>query len=233
MMTIRRSEDRGHANYGWLDTHHSFSFAGYYDPAHMGFGPLRVINDDRIAGGGGFPTHPHSDMEIITYILEGALEHKDTLGNGAVIRRNDVQRMTAGTGIRHSEFNASAVEPVHLLQIWILPERSGLTPGYEQKIFAEGDKRGRLALIASREGRDGSVTIHRDADVYAALLAESDSIAHALRPGRAAWLQVAAGAVIVNGETLREGDGAAIRGGDIELAGTASHSELLLFDMAV
>jgi redox-sensitive bicupin YhaK (pirin superfamily) len=233
MLTIRKSEDRGHADHGWLDTRHSFSFADYYDPAHMGFGPLRVINDDRIAGGGGFPTHPHRDMEIITYILEGALEHRDSLGNGSVIRRGDVQRMTAGTGIRHSEFNASAAEPVHLLQIWILPERGGLTPGYEQTTFAEADKRRRLRLIASRDGRDGAVTIHRDADVYATLLDEGESVAHELGTGRAAWLQVASGAVILNGEPLREGDGASLDGGGIELTGTASRSELLLFDMAV
>ena len=233
MLTIRRAEDRGQANFGWLDTRHSFSFGNYYDPAHMGFGPLRVINDDRIAGGGGFPTHPHSDMEIITYVLEGALEHKDSLGNGSVIRRGDVQRMTAGTGIRHSEFNASETEPVHLLQIWIIPEREGLKPSYEQKAFADDGKRRHLLLIASRDGRDGSVTIHRDADVYATLLAEGQRVAHALRPGRAAWLQVAGGAVTINGEQLREGDGVAIAGGHIELAGTASRSELLLFDMAV
>ncbi len=233
MLTIRKSEDRGHADRGWLDTRHSFSFADYYDPAHMGFGPLRVINDDRIAGGGGFPTHPHRDMEVVTYLLEGALEHKDSLGNGSVIRRGDVQRMTAGTGIRHSEFNASATEPVHLLQIWILPERGGLTPGYEQKTFAEADKSGQLRLIVSRDGRDGSITVHRDADVFASLLGDGDRLVHGLKPGRAAWVQIASGAVMLNGEPLRAGDGASIDGGEIELAGTASRSELLLFDMAV
>lgn len=233
MLTIRRSEDRGHASLGWLDTRYSFSFADYHDPAHMGFGPLRVINDDHIAGGGGFPMHPHRDMEVVTYILDGALEHRDSLGNGSAIRRGDVQRMTAGTGIRHSEFNASATEPVHLLQIWILPEQKGLTPGYEQKTITDAEKRGRLALVACRDGRSGAVTIHRDADVYAALLGTGESVAHELSPGRAAWLQLASGAITVNGEDLREGDGASIDGGRIEVAGAAPLSEFLLFDLAI
>jgi redox-sensitive bicupin YhaK (pirin superfamily) len=169
-LTLRRAEDRGHADFGWLDSRHTFSFGEYFDPRHMGFGPLRVINDDRVAGGAGFPTHPHRDMDIISYVLEGALEHKDTLGNSSVIRPGEVQRMSAGTGIRHSEYNASDREPVHFLQIWIIPERQGLTPGYEQKSFPEVDKRDRLRLVASRDGRDGAITVHQDVDLYATLL---------------------------------------------------------------
>ena len=170
MLTLRRAEERGRANLGWLDSRHSFSFGHYYDPEHMGFGPLRVINDDRVAPGGGFPTHPHGDMEIVSYVLEGGLAHKDSLGTGSVIRPGDVQRMSAGSGIRHSEFNASKTEPVHFLQIWIVPERQGLEPGYEQKTFSAEEKRGKLRLVGSRDGREGSVTIHQDVDLYATLL---------------------------------------------------------------
>ena len=199
----------------------------------MGFGPLRVINDDRIAGGGGFPTHPHRDMEIVTYVLAGALEHKDSLGNGSVMRPGDVQRMTAGTGIRHSEFNASKTEPVHLLQVWMLPDADGLTPGYEQTTFPIADRRGRLRLVGSRDGRDGSVTIHRDIDLYASLLVGGESVTHQLAPGRAVWLQVARGAVRFEGQPLKAGDGAAVEtAGALRLDGL-DDAELLLFDMAM
>jgi hypothetical protein len=233
MLTLRRAEERGRANFGWLDSRHSFSFGQYHDPAHMGFGALRVINDDRVAPGGGFSTHPHADMEIISYVLEGALAHKDSLGTGSVIRPGDVQRMSAGTGIRHSEYNASKTEPVHFLQIWILPERNGLEPSYEQKAFSKAEKRGRLRLVGSRDGRDGSVTIHRDVDFYSALLDESETVSHALKSGRTAWVQVAQGTAKLNGEQLYPGDGVAIEEpGTIELAGTSQDAEVLLFDMA-
>lgn len=232
MLTLRKAEERGRANFGWLDSRHSFSFGHYYDPGHMGFGSLRVINDDRIAGGEGFPTHPHADMEIITYVLSGALSHKDSLGTGSVIHRGDVQRMSAGTGIRHSEFNAAATEPVHLLQIWIIPERKGLIPSYEQTTFADADKRGVLRLIGSRDGRDGSVTIHQDVDLYATILGENDTVAHALAPGRKAWVQVARGTATLNGEQLHPGDGVAVENADtVELVGTSDDAEILLFDL--
>ena len=232
MLNLRKAEERGHANFGWLDSRHSFSFGSYFDPKHMGFGPLRVINDDRVAGGGGFPTHPHADMEIVTYVLEGALEHKDSLGTGSVIRPGDVQRMSAGTGIRHSEFNASKSDPVHLLQIWIVPERKGLEPSYEQKAFAAADKRGKLRLVGSRDGRDGSVTIHRDVDLYATVLGERDTVAHDLKVGRVAWVQVARGTATLNGKQLYPGDGVAVdEARKLELSGT-SDAEILVFDMA-
>jgi len=230
-LTIRRSDQRGRANFGWLDSKHSFSFGPYQDPRHMGFGPLRVINDDRVAPGGGFPTHPHSDMEIISYVLEGALEHKDSLGTGSVIRPGDVQRMSAGTGVRHSEFNASKSEPVHFLQIWVIPEKKGLAPSYEQKTFSDTEKRGALRLIGSRDGREGSVTIHQDVDLYAALLAKGEKVSHEIAPGRGGWVQVARGSVSLNGETLAEGDGVAIAAsGPLRLEGIAD-AEILLFDM--
>jgi redox-sensitive bicupin YhaK (pirin superfamily) len=229
---IRRAADRGRADFGWLDSRHSFSFGHYYDPAHMGFGPLRVINDDRVAGGGGFPTHPHDDMEIVSYVLEGALRHRDSLGTGSVIRPGDVQRMSAGTGIRHSEFNASASEPVHFLQIWIIPESDGLAPSYEQKFFADEEKRGRLRLVASRDGRDGSVTVHADVDLYATVLGEGDAVSHELAAGRGAWLQVASGTVKFGDEILGEGDGVAITSsGPLRLEGV-DEAEVLVFDMA-
>jgi redox-sensitive bicupin YhaK (pirin superfamily) len=197
----------------------------------MGFGPLRVINDDRVAPGAGFPTHPHSDTEIISYVLEGALEHKDSLGTGSVIRPGDVQRMSAGRGIRHSEFNASKTDPVHFLQIWIMPEREGLAPGYEQKAFPAAEKRGKLRLIGSREGRDGSVTIHQDVDLYTTLLAPGDEVSHEIAAGRGGWVQVARGSVTLNAETLKEGDGLAISTlGSLRIKGVAD-SEVLLFDM--
>lgn len=230
---LRKSDERGHANLGWLDSRHSFSFGHYHDPKHMGFGSLRVINDDRVAPGGGFATHPHSDMEIISYVLEGGLAHKDSLGTGSVIRPGDVQRMSAGTGIRHSEFNASKTEPVHFLQIWIIPERNGLAPGYEQKTFADAEKRGKLRLVGSRDGRDGSVTIHRDVDLYASLLSAGETVTHQLPAGRGAWVQVARGSLILNGERLAEGDGVAVSTpGALRLEGV-DDAEALLFDMAV
>ncbi len=229
---IRKSEDRGKANFGWLDSRHSFSFGHYYDPRHMGFGPLRVINEDRVAPGEGFPEHPHSDMEIVTYVLEGALEHRDSLGTGSVIRPGDVQRMSAGKGIRHSEFNASRSEPVHLLQIWIIPERRGLEPGYEEKSFPAEEKRGRLRLVASRDSREGSVKIHQDASLYATILGKGQRVAHELAAGRLAWVQVAKGSARLNGEALEAGDGAALDvSGTLELEGVRD-AEVLLFDMA-
>src|SRR5258708_35442660 len=209
-ISIRPAKDRGHANHGWLDTFHTFSFADYRDPRHMGWGPLRVINEDRVAPASGFPTHAHRDMEIITYVLEGALDHRDSLGTGSVIRPGEVQRMTAGTGVRHSECNASKTEPVHLLQIWIEPALTGLPPGYEQKTFSDADKRGRLGLIASSDGRDGSVTIHQDAAVYATVLAPEQRATHALARRPRGCLQVERGTLALNGQALAHGDGGAI-----------------------
>ncbi len=233
MLALRKAEDRGHTELGWLDSRHTFSFGGYHDGNQMGFGPLRVINDDRVAAGGGFPTHAHADMEIITYVLDGALEHKDSLGTGSVIRPGDVQRMTAGTGIRHSEFNASATEPVHFLQIWVIPERRGLTPGYEQANFDAAARRGTLRLIGSRDGRDGSVTIHQDVALYAAALPGNESVAHTLAPGRAAWVHVAKGGARINGTPVAAGDGVAVTNpGQVELKGSGDGADLLLFDIA-
>jgi redox-sensitive bicupin YhaK (pirin superfamily) len=231
MLTKRRAEDRGTANFGWLDSRHSFSFGDYYDPKHMGFGPLRVINEDRVRAGGGFPTHGHRDMEIVTYVVEGALEHKDSTGGGSVIRPGDVQRMSAGTGIRHSEYNASTTEPVHFLQIWIIPEREGLSPGYEQKHLPAEARRGTLRLVGSRDGRDGSVTIHRDVDLYAAVVAGGETVHHDVRPGRKLWLQVVRGSVTVNGTDADAGDGFAIDDAErLDIAAKAK-AEVLLFDM--
>ena len=227
MIQVRKADERGHANHGWLDSWHTFSFADYRDARHMGFSALRVINEDRVTPGEGFPTHPHRDMEIITYVLEGALEHKDSLGTGSVIRPGEVQRMSAGTGIRHSEFNHSQSEPVHFLQIWILPNVQGANPSYEQKRI---ELDGRLQLVASPDGGEGSVTIHQDARVYAARL-NGGKISHALTPGRHAWLQIARGAVRFNGMELHAGDGAAIEGEtDLRLAADGS-AEVLLFDL--
>ncbi len=232
MLTIRKAGDRGHANHGWLDTFHSFSFAGYYDPRHMGFRALRVINDDRVDGGGGFPTHPHSDMEIITYILDGALQHRDSMGTGSVIAPGDVQRMSAGSGVTHSEFNASRDAPVHLLQIWLLPEREGITPSYEQKHFAKADRQDQLRLVASRGGEDGSIHINQDVRLYASLLAKGKTVEHTLTKGRHVWLQVAQGELRVNDVSLHTGDGLAVSAED-ELRITATQdSEFLLFDLA-
>ncbi|MCX7672804.1 MAG: pirin family protein [Thiobacillaceae bacterium] len=233
MITLRPAQVRGHADHGWLDTWHSFSFADYYDPQEMGFGSLRVLNEDRIAPGAGFPMHGHRDMEIITWILAGALAHEDSLGNGSVITVGEVQRMSAGTGIRHSERNPSPDESVHLLQIWIQPARAGLAPGYEQRRIDPAALEGRLGLIASPQGRAGSVILHQDAEVYAARLAPGAVVSHALRPGRLAYVQVARGALSLNGLPLRAGDGAKIRA-ETELVMTATEdAELLLFDMAL
>lgn len=231
MIALRRSRDRGHANHGWLDSYHSFSFADYDDPAHRGFSVLRVINEDRVAPGKGFGTHPHRDMEIMTYVLEGALQHQDSLGNGSVIRPGEVQRMTAGTGVTHSEMNASPTEPVHFLQIWLLPERPGLQPGYEQKTFPEASRASRLKLVASRDGREGSVTIHQDAAIYAAVLGEDDTLEYHFAPGRRGYLQVAMGDVVVDGHLLRAGDGARISQVEGIALGSPKRAEILLFDL--
>ncbi len=232
MIKIRRGEERGHFDHGWLDTYHTFSFDAYYDPAHMGFRSLRVINQDRVSPGKGFPTHGHRDMEIITYILEGALEHRDSLGNGSIIRRGEVQRMTAGTGVTHSERNPSPGEPVHLLQIWILPERRLLAPDYEQKTFRREEMTNRLRLIASHDGLDGSLTIHQDAGVYSSMLEAGGAIAQPIAQGRHVWLQVARGALSLNGHGLKEGDGAAISDEREMRIGSEAGSEFLVFDLA-
>jgi hypothetical protein len=232
MIEIRPAAERGHANHGWLDSRHTFSFADYYEPEFMGFGPLRVINEDRVQPGQGFGTHSHRDMEIISYVLEGALEHKDNIGNGSVLRPGFVQRMSAGTGVSHSEFNHSKSERVHFLQIWIIPERGGMRPSYEEREFANGEKRGKLRLVASRDGRDGSVVVHQDVDLFAALLAPGDEVEHAPKAGRKVWIQVARGAVDVNGKALAAGDGAAIVEEDKVAIRGAADAEVLLFDMA-
>ncbi len=232
MIRVRRAGERGHFDHGWLDTSHTFSFAAYHDPAHMGFRALRVINDDTVAPGTGFGAHAHRDMEILTYVLEGALAHRDSMGNGSVIRPGNVQRMSAGTGVTHAEFNASDAEPVHFLQIWILPDRSGLPPSYEEKEFAREDKRGALRLIAAPDGRDGAATIHQDARVYASVLEPGERLTHRLPPGRHAWLHVVAGALGLDEVALAGGDGAAISDEPaLSLTATAP-SELLLFDLA-
>ena len=231
MLRLRRSDERGHARHGWLDSRHTFSFADYHDPRHMGFRDLRVINEDRVEPGRGFAPHAHRDMEIVSYVLAGALAHEDSLGNGSVIRPGDVQRMSAGTGITHGEQNPSASEPVHFLQIWILPEREGLAPSYEQKHFPAEERRGRLRLVASRDGREGSIRIHQDVDLFATLLGAGDALEHALRPGRHAWLQLARGRCTLNGVALEAGDGAAVsEERSLRLAG--GDAELLLFDLA-
>ena len=231
MLTLRKAAERGHANHGWLDTWHTFSFADYHDPREMGFGALRVINDDKVEPGQGFGMHGHRDMEIITYVLDGALEHKDSMGNGSVIRPGDVQRMSAGTGVRHSEFNPSREERVHLLQIWIEPRITGVRPSYEEKQFGTAEKKGRLRLIGSPDGREGSVTIHQDACVYASVLDGKDAAAHRLAPGRRAYVHVARGAVKVNGIELRGGDGAKIAEESEIGFSEAKQAELLLFDL--
>jgi redox-sensitive bicupin YhaK (pirin superfamily) len=231
MLTIRKAEERGHANHGWLDTWHTFSFADYQDPRQMGFGPLRVINDDKVQPGQGFGTHGHRDMEIITYVLEGALEHKDSMNNGSIIRPGNVQRMSAGTGVRHSEFNPSRDKGVHLLQIWIEPKITGVNPSYEEKQFGPAEKKGQLRLIASPDGREGSVTIHQDATVYASMLDARDAVTHRLAPGRRAYVHVARGSLKVNGTPLDGGDGAKIVDvAAIELT-DARAAEVLLFDL--
>src|SRR5689334_13591218 len=212
MMEIRRSDERGHAQHGWLDSFHSFSFADYYDPKHMGFGALRVINEDRVEPGRGFGAHGHRDMEIISYVLDGGLAHKDSMGNGSTIRPGDVQRMSAGTGVTHSEFNASKSDALRFLQIWIVPSRRGLPPGYEQKTFSADDKRAKLRLVASPDGSEGSVTIHQDVLMYATVLSKGEHVEHRIADGRFGWIQVARGSIRVSGETLAEGDGASIEG---------------------
>jgi len=228
MITIRRAGERGHFDHGWLDTYHTFSFADYHDEDFMGFRALRVINDDRVAAGRGFGTHGHRDMEIVTVVIEGALAHRDSMGTGSIIRPGEVQRMSAGTGVMHSEMNASLEEPVHLLQIWILPERRGITPSYEQKEFPEDERRNRMRLVGSHDARDGSVTIHQDVSLYASLL-DGETVTHTFAPTRYGWLQVARGSAEINGQKLEEGDGAAIASEEqIAIGGSG---EILLFDL--
>ena len=232
MITIRKSDNHGHADHGWLDTRFTFSFADYFDPQHVQFRTLRVMNDDRIAGGGGFPTHPHRDMEIVSYVLDGALAHKDSMGNGSVIRPGDVQYMSAGTGVAHSEFNASNREPVHMYQIWMFPDKKNYAPTYDQKHFSAEDKRGKLRLVASPDGRDGSVKIRQDNDLYASVLAPGEGVKHDLKPGRHAYVQVARGSIRLNGKKLETGDGAAISQEQwVELT-AVDDAEVLLFDLA-
>jgi redox-sensitive bicupin YhaK (pirin superfamily) len=232
MIQIRKSEDRGHAQHGWLDSRHTFSFADYYDPRFMGFRALRVINEDRIEPGRGFGTHPHRDMEIVSYVIEGALAHKDSMGTGSTIKPGDVQRMSAGTGVTHSEFNPSPAELVHFLQIWLLPERNELPPSYEQRKFPEGERRNTLRLVASRDARAGSVRVHQDVDLYASLLSGGAAVELALRPTRHAWVQVVRGDVAVNGTPLAAGDGAALNDERRVRLEAGSETELLLFDLA-
>jgi redox-sensitive bicupin YhaK (pirin superfamily) len=232
MIAIRKSNDRGQADHGWLNTRFTFSFADYYDPRHEQFRTLRVMNDDRVAGGGGFPMHPHRDMEILTYVLDGALEHRDSMGNGSLIRPGDVQYMSAGTGVTHSEFNASKKDPVHLYQIWMFPDKIGYQPAYDQKTFTVEQRRGNLRLLASPDGRDGSVKIRQDNELYATVLGAKESARHQLRPARYAYVQVARGSVTLNGQQLDEGDGAAISAEkSLELTGV-KEAEVLLFDLA-
>lgn len=230
MITIRPAAERGRTQAGWLDSQHTFSFGEYFDPRSMGFRALRVINEDRVIPGAGFPTHGHRDMEIVTYVLDGAIAHKDSLGTGSVIRPGEVQRMTAGTGIRHSEFNHSPDQPLHFLQIWILPEKTGLPPGYEQKSFER--QPGALRLVGSRDGRDGSITVHQDVDIHAAILRDGDAVSFKPAPGRHVWIQVARGLVTLNGETLRPGDGAAASGEPALTVTAETDAEIVLFDLA-
>lgn len=234
-MKIRRANERGYADHGWLKSFHTFSFADYYDPQHMGYRALRVINEDRVAGGQGFGRHGHKDMEIVSYVLDGALEHADSLGTGSVIRPGDVQRMTAGTGVLHSEKNHSATEGVHFLQIWIVPSQRNLAPGYEQKSFPTEQRQGKLRVVASSDGRDGSLTVHQDVSLYAGLFGEGEAAEHTLAKGRGAWVHVVRGQAKVNGEVLRAGDAAQIEDGAIRLEGTSEGgkpAEVLLFDLA-
>jgi len=231
MTEIRRGQDRGFADHGWLKSYHTFSFADYYDPRYMGFGPLRVINEDRVAPGQGFGKHPHRDMEIVSYVLAGALEHRDSMGNGSVIRPGDVQRMSAGTGVFHSEYNPSKNEGVHFLQIWIEPSRRGIEPGYEQKHFSAEDKRGRLRLVASPDGAQGSVAIHQDARILAALLDGEERVEHAIEQGRKAYVHVARGRVTVNGHVLEAGDALRADGEQRIVVEQGEAAEILLFDL--
>lgn len=232
MITIRKADQRGYADHGWLRSYHSFSFADYYDPAHMGFGNLRVINEDRIAPGTGFGTHGHRDMEIVSYVLEGALAHQDSMGNGATITPGEVQRMSAGTGVRHSEYNHAADRETHFLQIWILPSRSGIAPGYEQKRFDDADKRGRLRVVAAPDGRDGAVTIHADASIHAGLFDGDETATLALAPGRLGYVHVARGEVEVNGQRLGAGDAALLREEAQVALARGRAAEVLVFDLA-
>jgi quercetin 2,3-dioxygenase len=232
MITIRTANERGGANHGWLDTRHTFSFSDYYDPRHMGFRSLRVINEDRVAPGAGFGTHGHRDMEILSYVVSGGLGHRDSMGNGEVIRPHEWQRMSAGTGVRHSEMNASKTEPVHFLQIWLIPEAEGIRPGYEQKLFAPEEKSGRLRLVASRDGREGSLKIHQDVSVYNALLKGGEAVEHRLEAGRHAWLQVVKGTVELNGNKLGGGDGASVSEESKLTIRASDDSEVILFDLA-
>jgi redox-sensitive bicupin YhaK (pirin superfamily) len=232
MIRIRKGSERGHFDHGWLDTFHSFSFSDYYDPRQMGFRSLRVINEDRVAPGRGFGMHPHRDMEIVTYVLSGALTHRDSLGTGSVLRAGELQRMTAGTGIRHGEFNDSATEPVHLYQIWLLPERPGLEPGYEQRGFDVEERRGRFRVVAAPDGRDGSLVIRQDATLHLAALEEGEEARHALATGRHAWLQVLRGRVALDGQPLVAGDGAALSDEPGLSVRAEESSEVLLFDLA-
>ncbi len=232
MIQIRKANERGKVNMGWLDSKHTFSFGHYFDPEYMGFGNLRVINEDRVQPGKGFGTHSHEDMEIISYVIDGGLEHKDSMGNGSVIRPGDVQRMTAGTGVQHSEFNHSGEDLVHFLQIWILPEEKGLEPGYEEKHYPNEDKQNRLRLVGSRDARDGSVKIHQDVDLYASVLSEGTELTHVFAEGRHGWLQVVRGSLELEGTMLEAGDGAAISAADSVTLKATDDVEILLFDMA-
>ncbi len=232
MITVRKAGERGHAEHGWLDSWHTFSFADYYDPKHMGFRSLRVINEDRVAAGKGFPTHPHRDMEIISYVLDGALEHKDSMGTGSVIRSGDVQRMTAGTGVTHSEFNGSRDDSVHFLQIWLLPEARNLKPGYEQKHFSKEDRQGKFKLVASRDGADGAVVVHQDVKLYAGLFAEGESAKYELGKGRYAWLHVARGKMRANGVELSAGDALQVSDEAVLEVTGVDNAEALLFDLS-
>ena len=231
MITVRKAGDRGHANHGWLESYHSFSFGGYYDPEHMGVSILRVINDDRVAPKGGFPTHGHRDMEIVSYVISGALEHKDSMGNGSVIRPGDVQRMSAGTGVRHSEYNASDTEQVHFLQIWLIPNREGVEPGYEQRHFEPEARRGTLRLLVSPDGRFDSLTANQDGQLYGTLLGPGETVDYTPPPGRRTYVHVATGGVKLNGEVLKAGDGAAVEGEASLLLEGVSEGETLLFDL--
>ncbi len=231
MNEIRRADERGFADHGWLKSFHSFSFANYYDPRNMGFGPLRVINEDRVAGGGGFGSHPHNDMEIISYVLSGGLEHKDSMGTGSIIRPGDVQRMSAGTGVVHSEYNLSKTDPVHFLQIWIMPDTQGIPPGYEQKVFLDEDKRGKLCIVSSPDGRDGSITIHQDALIFSALVDGGERVQHGIADGRQAYVHVARGKVSVNGAALNPGDALKIRNERNVTIEHGEQAEVLLFDL--
>jgi redox-sensitive bicupin YhaK (pirin superfamily) len=232
MIRVRKAAERGHFDHGWLDTYHTFSFADYHDPAHLGFRSLRVINDDRVQPGQGFGMHGHRDMEIVTYVLDGALEHRDSMGNGSIIKAGELQRMTAGTGVRHSEFNPSDEEWVHLYQIWLLPERKGLKPSYDQLAVGEKEKRGRFRLVASPDGAGGSLTIHQDARLFLASLLPGQGVAHEIEPGRAAWLQLLRGRVNLFGDTLSAGDGVAITDEKAVAVQATASAEVLLFDLA-